>query len=268
MRIPSILGFVSLALPFATASHWSKRHQEVANRARGDVDISKRSFSGARFTFYDVGLGACGKYNSRDDFIVALNAPQYGGGYPGPQCFKSITISFGGKQTQATIMDECMGCPYGGLDFSRGLFDFFSDEGAGVIYGDWWFNDGSGGGGGDGGDGGQKTTTKQWTPPKTTTTHKPTTTWTPPPPPTTTEKPTPTTSLSIQHTTSSTTHAATSATSSTASIDLSTGLVSGLAVPTVGVVAAPEANAPQNLVAINNVLIEVGVLLKAAKQTN
>ena len=40
------------------------------------------------------------------DKIVALNAPQYGGGSPGPQCFKSITITYGGKTAQATIMDE------------------------------------------------------------------------------------------------------------------------------------------------------------------
>ncbi len=30
----------------------------------------------------------------------------YGDGYPGPHCFKSITIQWGGKTTTATIMDE------------------------------------------------------------------------------------------------------------------------------------------------------------------
>src|SRR5947209_5246715 len=40
------------------------------------------------------------------DEIVALNVNQYGGGYPGPECFKSITITVGGKTAQATIMDE------------------------------------------------------------------------------------------------------------------------------------------------------------------
>lgn len=41
-----------------------------------------------------------------DDKIVALNVAQYGGGYPGPYCFKSITIWYGGKTAQATIMDK------------------------------------------------------------------------------------------------------------------------------------------------------------------
>ena len=40
------------------------------------------------------------------DKIVALNVAQYGGGSPGPECFKSITIEVGSKTAQATIMDE------------------------------------------------------------------------------------------------------------------------------------------------------------------
>ena len=54
--VPTFLGFLTVLLPFVTANHWSRRHQEVAHRARGDVDIHKRqSFTGAKFTFYDVG---------------------------------------------------------------------------------------------------------------------------------------------------------------------------------------------------------------------
>ncbi|KAG1734524.1 hypothetical protein EDB19DRAFT_1155987 [Suillus lakei] len=144
MQITTILGFLFAIIPFSFANtqgyHWGRRRQEVAIRARGDVDVVKRSFDDARFTFYDVGLGACGEYNVASDFIVALNADQYGSGYPGPECFLSITISYGGKTAQAVIMDECVGCPYGGLDFSRGLFDYFASESEGVIYGSWSFN--------------------------------------------------------------------------------------------------------------------------------
>ncbi|KIJ67209.1 hypothetical protein HYDPIDRAFT_165904 [Hydnomerulius pinastri MD-312] len=143
MKTSAILGFLSIALPFATAEHWSRHRNEVAHRARADVDINKRSFLNARFTFYDVGLGACGVWNNRNDPIVALNVAQFGAGYPGPYCFKTITISFGGKTAQATITDKCMGCPWGGLDFSRGLFDFFASEDVGVLTGEWWFNDDS-----------------------------------------------------------------------------------------------------------------------------
>ncbi|KAG2351349.1 hypothetical protein BDR07DRAFT_1445077, partial [Suillus spraguei] len=47
----------------------------------------------------------------------------------------------GGKTAQATIMDKCMGCPYGGLDLSTGLFNYFASESAGVLYGSWSFED-------------------------------------------------------------------------------------------------------------------------------
>jgi hypothetical protein len=32
-----------------------------------------------------------------------------------------------------------MGCPFGGLDFTEGLFKYFADESLGVIYGEWSF---------------------------------------------------------------------------------------------------------------------------------
>ncbi|KAG2145463.1 uncharacterized protein EDB93DRAFT_1087132 [Suillus bovinus] len=146
MLVSSVIILVSAILPFTfggTHSHNQRgRHQELVQRARGDVGIHKRSFDNARFTFYDVGLGACGQHSSPDDFVAALNTAQYGEGYPGPQCFKTITILYGGKTAQATIIDKCMGCPYGGLDFSTSLFDHFAPESGGVLYGSWWFNDG------------------------------------------------------------------------------------------------------------------------------
>ncbi|KAG1804726.1 uncharacterized protein HD556DRAFT_1261401 [Suillus plorans] len=146
MLVSSVILLVSAILPLtvgATHVHNQRgRHQELAQRARGDVGNHKRSFDNARFTFYDVGLGACGQYSSPNDFIVALNVAQYGAGYPGPQCFKSITIWYGDKTAQATIMDKCMGCPYGGLDFSQSLFSYFASESGGVLYGSWRFNDG------------------------------------------------------------------------------------------------------------------------------
>jgi hypothetical protein len=227
----------------------ARRHHEVAKRAEGDVVLHKR-FSNARFTFYAAGLGACGKTNSGSDFIVALNTPQYGSGSPGPQCFKTITITANGKTTTATIMDECPGCPYGGLDMSRGLFDFFASESVGVIYGSWTFGSGGGGGGGD-------------TPTTTThTTHKytPTSTWTPP---TTTHKTSSTTSSTSTSSSSSrthTSHTSTSSTPSTTSIDYNIGDASGLAVPT-GTVADISGSVIE---LFNQAFVDLGGLVVAA----
>ncbi|KAH7889654.1 plant expansin [Phlebopus sp. FC_14] len=305
MQISAIYGFLALALPFVAAGghgpHWSRRHQEVANRARGDVDVHKRdAYQNARFTFYDVGLGACGQWSVASDWIVALNIDQYGNGYPGPQCFRSITISYGGKTAQATIMDECMGCPWGGLDFSRGLFDYFASESEGVLYGTWWFND-DGGGGQPTSTTPPPTSTWQLPPPLPTPTWEPppppptstwepppppppTSTWEPPPPPpTSTWEPPPPTSTppppppptstwtpppSSTTSTSATSTSTSTSSSTSSSIDYNTGLVSGLAAPTGGVMPAPSAGAPENLVVINDAMIWVGVMLTAAKDTN
>lgn len=38
------------------------------------------------------------------------NVQQYGSGYPGPECGKTITLSYGGKTAQAVILDQvCCG---------------------------------------------------------------------------------------------------------------------------------------------------------------
>jgi len=116
--------------------HTSRRDgPALALRSENTDSLTKR-FEGGRFSFYDAGLGACGTYNSNSDFIVALNAAQWDGG---SHCGDSITITIRGKTTQATIMDRCPGCPWGGLDFSRGLFNFFASESEGILQGSWDF---------------------------------------------------------------------------------------------------------------------------------
>jgi hypothetical protein len=239
-----------LAAPLAAWAHshgsvHSNRHVEIAKRQEGHVQLHKR-FSDARWSFYDVGLGACGKTNVASDFIVALNTPQYGGGYPGPNCFKTITMTYNGKTTQATVMDQCPGCPYGGLDLSRGLFKFFAPESVGILYGTWYFND----------DGPAppkppKTTTKEWIPvPTFTWKPKPTTTWKPEPTTTWTPEPTTSTKKSSSSSSSSSTKASTSSTSTTKS--------SAALAPTT------TPSTPQNFAVLNQGVLQLGVLAVAA----
>jgi len=133
-------------MSFSSVAAAKADHHNIAK------SLEKR-FSGQGTYFID-GLGACGQNNGPDDFIVALNTPQYGSGSPGPQCFKYITITGGGKTAVAQIMDECPTCDYGSLDMSEGLFKHFNDLSVGEFDITWSFNDGSGGGG-------EKTTTKE-----------------------------------------------------------------------------------------------------------
>ncbi|KAH9172139.1 RlpA-like double-psi beta-barrel-protein domain-containing protein-containing protein [Lactarius sanguifluus] len=136
--IVTVLFFTLVQLISAQARLKGKSHEKRSPgsiQRRHTTHLAKR-FANARFTYYVTGQGACGHYNKPSDFIVALNAAQYGdGGY----CGKTITITYGGKSTQAVIVDECPGCPYAGLDFSEGLFSFFASTDLGTIYGEWVF---------------------------------------------------------------------------------------------------------------------------------
>jgi len=240
MRLDLVL--FALAAPLAALGdlrHSGRRtHSEIAKRAEGSVQLHKR-FDNARWTFYDVGgaAGACGQFNSPGQHIVALNSAQYGGGYPGPHCFKTIVMKIGDKQTTATITDECPGCPYGGLDLTRGLFEFFAPLGVGVLSGEWWFADEA-----------PEPPKPKPEPPKPKTTSKP-----PPPPPTTTH-----------HTTTSHTSTSSSTSSSTHSASTSINYSSGLPTPT----SAVSTDGQQNVLDINQVLIGLGGLIIGANEVN
>ncbi|KAK2460569.1 hypothetical protein APHAL10511_007039 [Amanita phalloides] len=115
--------------------HW-RRHPKVESTSNSTV-LEKR-FEDAKFTFYDAGEGACGRSFTDQDFVVAINPMQYAGGV---LCFQTITITANGKTTTAQIVDQCMGCPFAGLDLSRGLFEYFASSSMGKIYGTWVLGD-------------------------------------------------------------------------------------------------------------------------------
>lgn len=160
-------------------------------------------------------------------------------------------MTYNGQTTTATIVDCCPGCPPSGLDLSRGLFDFFAPESAGVLYGSWDFV-------GDAQPSPTTTTstTPAWTPPSTTQT--PTTT------PTPTPTPTPTTSTSSSSPSawsqSSSSPPPSSSSSLSNSINYSSGAASNLAVPTPATISD---DAPHNLLAINEDFIALGALAVA-----
>lgn len=96
-------------------------------------------------TYYYTGLGACGQTSSDSDLMIAMNSDQYGSGYPGPQCFKYLTIEGNGVTVSGVeVLDECPTCAYGSLDMSPGLFTHFAGTDAGTVAITWWFEDGSG----------------------------------------------------------------------------------------------------------------------------
>jgi len=204
------LPILSSLFMVALAGHSNiKRHNALAQRKRTDLNLVPRggqSFSGVRATWYQTGLGGCGIWNNPSDYIVALNFPMFGNKYPGPMCFKHITIEYQGKTAQAQITDACEICPgNGGIDMSEGLFRHFADPAGGVISVNWWFSED-----GPPGPPPPKHTSSKWV--------APTSKWTPPEPKTT-QHATPTSTSSSSHSThhSSSSHSSSSQSSSKSS---------------------------------------------------
>jgi len=149
---------ISLASAAWAEHHAGKRseHAAIANKMRSvnDTEIAERSlhkreFYGPpnqnnRYTWYDVGLGACGNWNVESDFIVAMNSGRFqqNGGYsqyPPCICGMQIQISYGGSTQNAVVQDECPTCPgIGDLDLSKGLFSSLAGLGAGELWGGSW----------------------------------------------------------------------------------------------------------------------------------
>jgi len=246
MRSITLLSLISAPLALSSShGHDARRHHEIGKRTGAEINLHKR-FDDVRLTFYNAGMGACGKTNSASDYIVALNHEQYGNG---EYCFKTITITVGRKTVQATIVDECMGCPYGALDLSRGLFDDLGSESTGVLSGSWEF--------GSGGDGGSDSSSSSTPKPTSTSssTHRTSSS---------------SSSSSRTHwTTSSSTSSKISSTSTLATptstaINYSTGDASGLASPT-GFIGSGITN---NINDLNQAIVNIGAMIVAGGNQN
>ncbi|KAF8968395.1 hypothetical protein BDZ97DRAFT_1916231 [Flammula alnicola] len=269
------LSLLAVVLPITAlgSSHGNllnrHHHSGLAKRQEGNVSLLERG-PGSRWSFYNVetgSAGSCGTFHTNADFTVAMNVAQMNDGL----CYKNIKMTYNGKTTVASITDTCPGCPYGGLDLTEGLFQYFAPASVGIIYGDWELDDGSAA------PAPAPTPTPKPTPKPSPT---PTTTWTPPPPPppTTTSVWKAPSTTSVHKTTSTiisssssktTTKSSTTPASSTtliasSSINYASGAASGLAVPT-GTIDGSSGTA-QNLVGINQVFIQMGGVVAAGAQ--
>ncbi|KAL1950723.1 hypothetical protein VTO73DRAFT_5847 [Trametes versicolor] len=99
--------------------------------------IEKRSRTG-RGTWFEVGLGACGKTNKDSDKIIAISSNIYNNG---AYCDKKVTIknTANSKTATATVRDECPGCGSNDIDMSPSLFEKLSDLDTGVLTVSWSF---------------------------------------------------------------------------------------------------------------------------------
>ncbi|KAH7341133.1 RlpA-like double-psi beta-barrel-protein domain-containing protein-containing protein [Rhizoctonia solani] len=80
-------------------------------------------------TWFNTGLGACGKVSNDNQLIVAL----------GPMCGKTITVknTKNGKSTTAKVMDLCPSCGSNNVDLSPAAFKKLGSLSAGVLSISW-----------------------------------------------------------------------------------------------------------------------------------
>ncbi|KAF9456936.1 RlpA-like double-psi beta-barrel-protein domain-containing protein-containing protein [Collybia nuda] len=102
--------------------------------------LTRASFGGEA-TYFNVGLGACGKFNIDRDFIVALATPTYAQGSHCDKILQRIRISdpSTGKTAVAVIRDACPGCSPSDIDMSPALFEYFQPLSRGRFNVNWSF---------------------------------------------------------------------------------------------------------------------------------
>jgi len=107
------------------------------------TQLEARANSG-RATYFYPGLGACGKNNGNNDYIVAVSKLLYDT-YPGhtanpnnnPVCGRKIKASYGGKSVTVTVADRCESCAFNDLDFSPAAFQQLAALSVGLFTVSW-----------------------------------------------------------------------------------------------------------------------------------
>ncbi|CAB4394453.1 hypothetical protein RhiirA5_424233 [Rhizophagus irregularis] len=93
-------------------------------------------------TYYDpgIGVGACGKLNTADEFVGAMNAQQFGENLNpnnAPICGMCVKITGPKGIVKVKIMDKCPICKFGDIDLSPAAFNVIGDESQGRILIRW-----------------------------------------------------------------------------------------------------------------------------------
>ncbi|KAI1202534.1 RlpA-like double-psi beta-barrel-protein domain-containing protein-containing protein [Nemania serpens] len=130
--------FTKIALAIAAAAGLVS-----AAPATSPVALSSRQTMSGDLTYYAPGLGACGKYNSEDDAVVALSWQLFDQYTPNGNpnlnslCGRQIQISLGGGSAVVTVADRCQGCQYGDLDVPVKVFSQLADPNIGRTQMSW-----------------------------------------------------------------------------------------------------------------------------------
>lgn len=134
--------FSNVAEAAAVAQQPSRAGRSVLEKRGGGGDKykkpSSKNFSGKATWFIPSteggSMGACGKYEADDEYIVAMNAEQYGSmSKVSDVCGKRVKIYHNGKSVEAVINDACPECKYGDLDLTKPVFGTLGEFKTGIL---------------------------------------------------------------------------------------------------------------------------------------
>lgn len=80
--------------------------------------LMARGSESGQGTYYEVGLGSCGKTNTNSQMVAALSGAIMKSSY----CGKSITVKGPNGSVSVQIVDTCPGCKEGDVDMSTAAF--------------------------------------------------------------------------------------------------------------------------------------------------
>ncbi|KHN94236.1 riboflavine-aldehyde-forming enzyme [Metarhizium album ARSEF 1941] len=86
-------------------------------------------------TYYEPGLGACGKTNSAADMIVAISPSALENKQ---KCGHRLRAQYNGKTVEVEAVDLCMGCKPFDLDLTPAAFKKLGEMSAGRLTGVTW----------------------------------------------------------------------------------------------------------------------------------
>lgn len=126
---------MKLSIVFAVLATVSSMVAPVASAPLAQERAVEKRASTGKGTWYDVGLGACGKRNNNNQPIIAVNKPQWNK----KLCGKWVTVTHtkNKKSARGYIEDMCPGCKKGYLDLSPSIFKKLAPLSAGVIPISW-----------------------------------------------------------------------------------------------------------------------------------
>ncbi|QRV85995.1 hypothetical protein RhiJN_14013 [Ceratobasidium sp. AG-Ba] len=107
------LVYFAFAAAFATAAPL-----ENTSPVEGSV-LEKRITHSGKATWFEPNQGHCGKWNNRNDLIVAISTPMY---YESDHCDQYIKIKANGKTVYAKVRDSCPPCKKYDIDLSPAAF--------------------------------------------------------------------------------------------------------------------------------------------------